>query len=110
MESMEFFALKEPKTKMEEVLTWGHKKGCMMLKDNLTCSNLPYACRKNSQVCSIDHYSIGTCSTNHAANGDKSAANCSIFQETKDCRYESKLGTRCVEILTSGLISKPDCF
>lgn len=110
IESMEFFSVQEPKTKMQEVLAWGYKAGCSVLNDDLSCSDNPMVCQKTGSVCSADYYSIGTCNVTHSSTGaDTAAGGCQVFQEKLDCRYQNKLGTRCVEIEESSGYNNATC-
>ena len=100
IESMGFFKVRSPRTKMEEVLVWGAKQGCGPLRDNPVCSSIPMTCKYTGRVCSDDYFSYGQCSTNHANTNNKFAGNCSIFREEKDCRYANKLGSRCIDFFS----------
>lgn len=110
IESMEYFSVKTPKTKMEETLAWGYQAGCGVFNDGNTCADFPMVCQKDGVVCSADHYSLGTCSTTHSGSTvDSAAGGCNVFREGLDCRYQEKLGSRCVEVLIGGSSQNATC-
>ena len=111
IESMGYFKVQEPKTKMAEILFWGYKKGCGVLQDNLRCEDIPMVCQKSGTQCSEDYYSVGQCSLDHVnpSNQNKAINSCSVFKERLDCRYQSKLGSRCVEFLQEGVSRNATC-
>ena len=109
IDSMGFFISKEPNTKMEETLAWGYKGGCNLLRDSQSCTSNPFVCKKDGvAVCSMDHFSIGTCSLDHVGKKDEMTG-CSAFREKLDCRYQNALGTRCAELLIGGFQANATC-
>lgn len=106
IEAMGYFKVKEPKTKMEENLVWGKGQGCGPLVDNPlpACANIPMTCKATGSVCSDDYFSIGNCSTDHNDAGFHNGfgGSCAVFFETKDCRFQHQLGSRCIDVNNNG--------
>ena len=109
IESMEFFKVKEPKTKMEETLLWGSNAGCALIEDGLKCENIPHACKRNGDMCSNDYFSVGRCDLGKEYNSHI-LKGCYFFYEITDCRFENKLGSRCVESINKEETYVAKCY
>ena len=104
IESMGYFKVKEPNTKMEELMIWGKDAGCGPLLDNPVCENIPMTCKATGSICSTDYFSKGDCTTDHSDQNFHNGfgGNCGMFIETLDCRFRNKLGSRCIDVENNG--------
>jgi hypothetical protein len=111
IESMGFFAPKSPSDKMEEVMQWGYKAGCKALEDYPKCSDLPMSCKKHGTQCSMDYYSVGSCSNdlNDPVGKNEGINGCQVFKEKKDCRFMAQKGDRCIEFYENGTTRNATC-